>query len=322
MRISAADLSAYRAALRAIASDAASSVTDALRYAVGPRTTVSEARVAAIGAIMDSVGIHGDAAQALAAQMFDEVCAAEGIDATAELFDGVIDPGRVESAVYHAAREVVQGRRGLFVEECGQLADYYAMRSAYESTVRNCAANNMRYARIPTGPETCDWCLMLASRGFVYYTEQDAMAGNHRACDCICLPGRGGDSFNDPTQVEGYDPDEYYQLWRQSGFMPPLNNPQRMDGSYERMVYNHDGTSQRRRAAREAGALRNLTSQQAEAIYARLNGAASKSEDALHEEYMDIIGGFIKAGDTLTDADWEDVGNHYAWLLSEIKRKG
>ena len=322
--ISKADIDSYRDTLRGIAGEATSTVAKTLKYTGGLK--IWQAREVAAEAITDSVGTYGDMAQSVAAQLFDEVCTAEGIDATADLFDGVIDFDKMESEIYFFARNLVEGNHGGFVDECANLAGFYMMRSAYENTMRNCHQHNMRYARIPTGPDTCPWCLMLASRGFVYYTEHDAMAGCHRHCDCVAVPGRGGYSFNDATQVEGYDPDAYYQLWRESGFMPPKTNPQLPDGSYQRMVYNRDtedmGGSRRRnsRTMRNAQeAIRSMTPRDMEGLYARLN--AAKDVDELADVYRDIIGEFIRRGDTLLDGDWEDIANHYRYLLEEFERK-
>lgn len=71
----------------------------------------------------------------------------------------------------------------------------------------------VRYARLPQGMETCDFCLMLASRGFVYLTMESAEGWNHthRGCDCIVIAGVG--SYNSDgrwtqgTTIEGYDLD-------------------------------------------------------------------------------------------------------------------
>ena len=320
MVISKADIDNYRDTLRGIASDASSVVSDELRYTNGLK--VWQARNAAADAISEAVGTHGDRAQALAGQLFDEVCAGEGINATADLFDGLIDFDKMESEIYFFARNLVEGNRDGFVQQCSELAGFYMMRSAYENTMRNCHQHNMRYARIPTGPDTCPWCLMLASRGFVYYTEHDAMAGCHRHCDCVAVPGRGGYTFNDATQVEGYDPDAYYQLWRESGFMPPKTNPMRPDGTYQRMVYNEDDQVRKRnnRGIRKAQqAIRALTPQDTYKLFDRLNTA--KDVDELADVYRDIIGEFIRRGDTLLDGDWEDIGNQYRYLLEEFEKK-
>lgn len=48
------------------------------------------------------------------------------------------------------------------------------------------------WARVPTGRETCGWCIMLASRGPVYKTAESAgggdMLGWHTGCDCHVVP--------------------------------------------------------------------------------------------------------------------------------------
>lgn len=50
------------------------------------------------------------------------------------------------------------------------------------------------YARVPSGTETCGFCLMLASRGAVYKTKQSAMFKEgtndpyHNNCDCAIVP--------------------------------------------------------------------------------------------------------------------------------------
>jgi len=320
--ISKADIDNYRDTLRGIASDASSVVSDELRYTNGLK--VWQARDAAADAISEAVGTHGDRAQALAGQLFDEVCVGEGINATADLFDGLIDFDKMESEIYFFARNLVEGNRDGFVQQCSELAGFYMMRSAYENTMRNCHQHNMRYARIPTGPETCPWCLMLASRGFVYYTEHDAMAGCHRHCDCVAVPGRGGYSFNDATQVEGYDPDAYYQLWRESGFMPPKTNPMRPDGTYQRMVYNEDAGSKsnpRKRSNRGVRKLiesrHSMPSAEMNELIRRLN--AAKDADELGEIYRDIIGDMLRSHQTILDGDWEEISGHYYYTLKELE---
>ena len=55
--------------------------------------------------------------------------------------------------------------------------------------------------------------MMLASRGFVYYDQVKAEEGSHAHCLCVAVPGNGADA-NSPTQIEGYDPMELYDLWQ------------------------------------------------------------------------------------------------------------
>lgn len=61
-----------------------------------------------------------------------------------------------------------------------------------------------RWARVPHG-QTCAWCLMLASRGWVYLDAQSAGAARqwHADCDCQIVPAWGKKT----PKIAGYDPD-------------------------------------------------------------------------------------------------------------------
>lgn len=71
------------------------------------------------------------------------------------------------------------------------------------------------FARVPTGFETCTFCLMLASRGAVYHSRKAAgeFRHFHRNCDCKVVP-----SFEDDPEaelVQGVKPRELYDLYKQ-----------------------------------------------------------------------------------------------------------
>lgn len=70
--------------------------------------------------------------------------------------------------------------------------------------------SGVRFARVPSGGETCPFCMMLASRGAVYYSEQTAGADGHYHPNCRCriVPSWG------TAEIEGYDPDLYYDMWK------------------------------------------------------------------------------------------------------------
>jgi hypothetical protein len=85
-------------------------------------------------------------------------------------------------------------------------------RAANRATVENVANANangadVRYARVLSGLENCTWCTMLASRGFVYTSEENA-AKTHSNCDCRIIAGPRG------AQVEGYDLQAAYDRWK------------------------------------------------------------------------------------------------------------
>lgn len=72
----------------------------------------------------------------------------------------------------------------------------------------------LTYARVPSGTETCAWCLMLASRGAVY-TSKNAAKYDHKTgqkyhddCDCAPVPANGPIDY-----PEGYEPDQLYDTY-------------------------------------------------------------------------------------------------------------
>lgn len=73
-----------------------------------------------------------------------------------------------------------------------------------------------RYARVPTGAETCTFCLMLASRGADYLTEASAEAATkyHNLCNCVVTPVWSDDDYDRLQEETGYDPDSLYERWQ------------------------------------------------------------------------------------------------------------
>lgn len=69
-----------------------------------------------------------------------------------------------------------------------------------------------RFARLPQGATTCRWCVMLASRGAVYASEDTAGQMNrfHDNCDCVIMPARSRDDLPD-----GHDLAMYERLYRE-----------------------------------------------------------------------------------------------------------
>ena len=126
------------------------------------------------------------------------------------------DMRKTEGAVRGFVRFVLDGRVDTFNDQVLQRIDYEMKRSAGESMFANGRRDPRRpkFARVPTGDETCDFCLMLASRGFVYTSEATAGAIKldhyHSGDDCrvICQWGDGG--------VEDYDTKAIYGRWQDS----------------------------------------------------------------------------------------------------------
>ena len=124
------------------------------------------------------------------------------------------DPRKTEGAVRGFVRFVLDGRVETFNDQVLQRIDYEMKRSAGESMFANGRRDPRRpkFARVPTGDETCDFCLMLASRGFVYSSKMSAggvkLDHYHSGCFCrvVCQWDDGG--------VEGYDTKAIYGRWQ------------------------------------------------------------------------------------------------------------
>ena len=93
-----------------------------------------------------------------------------------------------------------QAKKGdaAFARACGEFARIVSFRSSNETIVANVGCDRDKgamFARVPTGTETCTFCLMLASRGAVYHTRKTAGEWSHfhRGCDCKVVPSSEDD---------------------------------------------------------------------------------------------------------------------------------
>ena len=147
---------------------------------------------------------------------------------TGEDFDADTYTGHTAIATEKATRGIAQlGVDGKFEAMFTQLLDrldYETKKAAGETVMQNARRDRRepRFARVPSGIETCSFCLMLASRGPVYWTDvtAGAMDHYHANCDCRLVPvwdysprltKRGGLIRRSKVEIEGYDPDAYYQ---------------------------------------------------------------------------------------------------------------
>ncbi len=159
---------------------------------------------------MQSVcGASTDAAAALSAEFYDGLREME----TGQRMGAVATSGReaqaTEGAVRAFAEHLVNGKANAFVISLLSRVDYETKVAAAQTCLENAKRDPRKpmFARVPTGTETCDFCLMLASRGFVYHTEA-AASHTHSGCDCRVVPSWKSQS------VEGYDPDALYNDWQ------------------------------------------------------------------------------------------------------------
>ena len=87
----------------------------------------------------------------------------------------------------------------LLAEDVGCEVYHHANRTAKH----NAAKNSVRYARVPFG-NSCAFCLMLSTRGFVYLSRTSAGEDKghyHAHCHCKIVASKKG------TTIDGYDPE-------------------------------------------------------------------------------------------------------------------
>lgn len=103
----------------------------------------------------------------------------------------IVDRERFESDLAQFVGRIINDRSKHYVERYGE-RDY--MRP--------------RFARVPSGLETCAYCYALAGLGFQYKSAATARQHGHSGCDCAIVPSWGG------SGAEGYDNVEYARMFR------------------------------------------------------------------------------------------------------------
>ena len=175
-----------------------------------PGASIAQIREVAI-AIMDEFGtVFGQAAGDAAYAMRSIAAEAAGVEVEPDAYAYIPDEEYVRKTAKYQIGKLIDGNRGAFVDSIADGSRYFAERGANDTMAHFASVDkgDVRFARVPTGATTCPYCLMLASRGFVYRSEANALNANHRHCDCRIVEGFAG------MEVEGYEPDLYYDMWK------------------------------------------------------------------------------------------------------------
>ena len=209
--------------VNALSADARARVLRVLESIEWSPGNVAECRDIVLQALAAVMPTYTDAAAQAGADLYDavrEAAVGERMGATA--ISGY-EPDAMEGAVKAFVQDIVDGKPvEQFNRKVLDRVDRDIRVAENVSVAENAALDPLepRYARIPTGPETCEWCVMLASRGFDFKSEESAVgkyrkksrtgaaSHGHPGCDCRIVQGYPG------MEVEGYDPDEYYELWK------------------------------------------------------------------------------------------------------------
>lgn len=118
-----------------------------------------------------------------------------------ELFERRYPRNVLDAALSEAVRARLDGDedeidRDMIESEASAVLERHALGSGRDAILD--AVNNdpiaIGYARVPSGAETCAFCLMLVSRGAVYKTRDGALFRDgtsepyHNRCDCVVVP--------------------------------------------------------------------------------------------------------------------------------------
>ena len=180
--------------------------------------SVAEKREAAKLIMEGFVQAYDDKAAVFASQWYDYRAEQGGARLRQAVTMTVYEPGSVDDVARYQARKLEKEGDEAFARACGEFARNDAFRSLNETIIANVGRDRDKgamFARVPTGTETCTFCLMLASRGAVYHSRKTAGEWGrfHRGCDCKVVPSFEGDP--DAELVQGVKPKELYDLYKQ-----------------------------------------------------------------------------------------------------------
>lgn len=170
-----------------------------------------------------TVNQYGNASAALAGTMYELVAELEGVNVAAAELAATPDYGEVAKTV-NGVLKTSQNP-----EEMGGAVGRLVKRTGADTTLINAQRDKAQFAWIPAG-DTCAFCITLASRGWQDISKKALRNGHaehiHSNCDCqYCI------RFNKNTEVEGYDPDEYYTQYKNAEGDKPkdkINSMRRM----------------------------------------------------------------------------------------------
>lgn len=222
----------YNLAAKSLADSAAAGVEREITAwcDANPDSTVAEKRECARRVMEAYAQTYDDAAASLAADFYDSAVGEDaGLDRA--VTSAVYVPSKPDAVARYQAKKLATGGVRAFARACGEFAANDALRSLNATVIENAGRDRereVRFARVPTGAETCTFCMMLASRGARYHDRRTAgeFSHFHRRCDCKVVPGFADDPME--QIVEGCDPNAYYDLWKK---FEEIDSTERPDGT-------------------------------------------------------------------------------------------
>lgn len=147
---------------------------------------------------------YGEASSSLAAEMYDALAELSGknvppaMPAPTPSYDEVAKT--INGTIRTENEEVIAAATGRLVKRTGA-----------NTTLNNALRDGAEFAWVPVG-DTCAFCITLASRGWQRMSKRAMKNGHaehiHANCDCTYAV-----RFDSKTQIAGYDPDVYRDMY-------------------------------------------------------------------------------------------------------------
>lgn len=148
---------------------------------------------------------YGEGAGTLAAEMYDSLAKAQGV---------IIPAAEVApTATYAETAKMINGIlvQSVNPDTMSQGVGRLVKQASVDTMAKNALRDGAEWAWVPSG-DTCAFCIMLASRGWQRASKKALKNGHathiHANCDCTYAV-----RFDGETEVEGYEPSDYYELY-------------------------------------------------------------------------------------------------------------
>ena len=181
---------------------------------------------------------YGEGSASLSAMMYDAIAEMEGkILPSAEV---------AETPEYGEVAKAINGvkKHSQNPNSYGNVVNRLVKRTGADTMLKNADRDGAEFAWIPSG-DTCAFCIALASRGWQHISKKSLKNGHaehiHANCDCNYTV-----RFDGKSTVEGYDPDEYLEIYENAEGSTPDEKINSMRAKYR--AENRDKINAQKRA--------------------------------------------------------------------------
>lgn len=288
-------LDAYSAATSALRKSCVNAVHKQLKDYLkkNPQANIVEIREwgkAMMGELCESYSLS---AQAIAADFYEELTSE-----AAQKSPAYVDYDAIDRAVRYQATKLVNKNKAGFVEGCARYLGEIAVNKTVNQTMINqvilgkksrkrtkSRGGDIRWFRVPCGPEPCTLCVMLASRKDGYLTYESAGGKDpdhfHSGCKCKVVPAKTADD------IEGFDPDEYLSIYRHFELIDSYGLPRAQE---EALKYAHLD-----RVRPQGGAVQQSQGEYADALEEGIQSALKAfRKQKTRESYDETVGRFLE----------------------------